>query len=110
MKRPRGSSTDQNQPSISVEHIMDELRRRSSRKAVAGMERFGIQAGMALGVSVPQLRFLAKKTGTDHELAQKLWKTGIHEARILASMLDDPSRVSEEQMERWARDFDSWDV
>jgi 3-methyladenine DNA glycosylase AlkD len=74
------------------------------------MERFGIQTSMALGASIPQLRILAKKTRTDHELAQKLWKTGIHEARILASMLDDPSKVSEDQMERWARDFDSWDV
>jgi 3-methyladenine DNA glycosylase AlkD len=110
MKRPKESSTDQNQPPISVEHLITELRRRSSPKAVAGMERFGIQTGMALGVSIPQLRILAKKTGTDHELAQKLWKTGIHEARILASMLDDPSKVSEDQMERWARDFDSWDV
>jgi len=110
MTRPEESSTDQNQPSISVEHIIAELRRRGSPKAVAGMERFGIQAGRALGVSIPQLRFLAKKTGTDHELAQKLWKTGIHEARILASMLDDPLKVSEDQMERWARDFDSWDV
>jgi 3-methyladenine DNA glycosylase AlkD len=110
MKSPEAFSTDQNQPPISVEHLIAELRRTGSPKAVAGMERFGIQAGMTLGVSIPQFRFLAKKTGTDHELAQKLWKTGIHEARMLASMLDDSSRVSEEQMERWARDFDSWDV
>ena len=110
MKRPDASSEDQNQAPISVEHIITELRRRSNPKAVAGMERFGIQTGTALGVSIPELRILAKKTGTDHELAQKLWKTGIHEARILASMLDDPSKVSEDQMERWARDFDSWDV
>ena len=89
---------------------MGELRRRASPKAVAGMARFGIQTGKALGVSIPQLRDVAKHVGTNHELAQKLWKTGIHEARILASMIDDPEKVSEDQMERWGTDFDSWDV
>jgi 3-methyladenine DNA glycosylase AlkD len=74
------------------------------------MSRFGIQTGMALGVSNPQLRDLAKKVRTSHELAEKLWKTRIHEARILASMIDDPAKVSEDQMEKWAADFDSWDV
>lgn len=89
---------------------MAGLRNRGTPQAVAGMRRFGIQTGMALGVSVPQLRELAKKLGTQHDLAQELWKTGIHEARILASMIDDPSKVTEDQMDKWAADFDSWDV
>ena len=110
MKRLRMTSSDQHRPSISVEPIMGELKRRGSPKAVIGMARFGIQTGTAFGVSISQLRDLAKRTGTDHELAQKLWKTGIHEARILASMIDNPDKVSEDQMERWAMDFDSWDV
>ena len=98
------------QPSITLEYVIDEIKRRGSPKAVAGMARFGIETGTAFGVSIPQLRYLAKKVGTNHELAQKLWKTGIHEARILASMIDDSTRVSEAQMEKWAADFDSWDV
>jgi 3-methyladenine DNA glycosylase AlkD len=110
MKRLGLTSSDQHQSSISVEPIINELKRRGSEKAVNGMARFAIQTGKAFGVSIPQLRDLAKGTGTDHELAQKLWKTGIHEARILASMIDDPSKVSEDQMEEWAADFDSWDV
>jgi 3-methyladenine DNA glycosylase AlkD len=89
---------------------MDELQQRGNPKTVVGMARFGIQTGKALGVSIPQLREMVKQAGTNHELAQKLWKTGIHEARILASMIDDPEKVSEDQMERWAADFDSWDV
>jgi len=89
---------------------MEDLRRRSSPKAVAGMSRFGIQTSMALGVSIPQLRDISKKVGISHDLAQELWKTRIHEARILASMIDDPTKVSEDQMEEWAADFDSWDV
>jgi 3-methyladenine DNA glycosylase AlkD len=89
---------------------MDELRRGGSPRAVAGMSRFGIQTGTALGVSIPKIREVARRVGTHHNLAQSLWKTGIHEARILACMMDDPSKVSEDQMEKWASDFDSWDV
>jgi len=109
MKRHISTPSDHPAP-ISLKHLMDELRRRSSPKAVAGMSRFGIQTSMALGVSIPQLRDVAKEVGTNHDLAQELWKTRIHEARILASMIDDPTKVSEDQTEEWAADFDSWDV
>jgi len=95
---------------MSVELIVQELSKRGSSKAREGMSRFGIQTSKALGVSIPQIRDLAKKIGTNHELAQQLWITEIHEARILASLVDDPAKVSENQMEKWARDFDSWDV
>src|ERR1700757_472317 len=95
---------------LPVELIVQELSKRGSSKAREGMSRFGIITGKALGVSIPQIRDLAKKIGTNHELAQELWITEIHEARILASMVDDPAKVSESQMEKWARDFDSWDV
>lgn len=74
------------------------------------MARFGINPDRALGVRIPDLRRLAKQVGTDHSLALGLWKTGIHEARILASMIDDPAAVTERQMESWAGDFDSWDL
>lgn len=74
------------------------------------MARFGINPDRALGVRIPDLRRLAKQVGTDHSLALGLWKTGIHEARILASMIDDPASVTERQMESWAGDFDSWDL
>ncbi len=79
-------------------------------KAVAGMARFGIKGSEVLGVSVPNLRQLARKAGKSHRLAIGLWETEIHEARIVASMVDEPADVTEEQMENWARDFDSWDL
>jgi 3-methyladenine DNA glycosylase AlkD len=110
MMTSRLTRTIEQEPLISVEHLIDELERMGSPKAVAGMSRFGIQTGAALGVSVPKIREIARKVGTRHDLAQGLWKTGIHEARILAGMIDDPAEVSEEQMEKWASDFDSWDV
>lgn len=74
------------------------------------MARYGINPKKLYGVSIPALRKLAKEVGKDHKLAAGLWKTGVHEARILASMVDDPDKVSEAQADRWAKDFDSWDV
>lgn len=74
------------------------------------MAKFGINPKGALGVSMPALRELGKEIGQDHKLAAQLWKSGIHEAKILASLIDDPAQVDEKQMDRWARDFDSWDV
>jgi len=74
------------------------------------MARFGINPKNTLGVSIPFLRKTARELGKGHGLALELWKSGLHEARILASMVDEPSKVSETQMERWVADFDSWDV
>lgn len=78
--------------------------------AVKGMARFGIATDGALGISVPSLRLLARRLGRDHALALFLWKSGVHEARILAAMVDEPSKVTEGQMEAWVSGFDSWDV
>ena len=74
------------------------------------MARFGIESTTALGVSVPALRKLAREIGRDHELAAKLWSSGLHEARTLAALVDDPALVTEAQMEAWALALDSWDV
>jgi 3-methyladenine DNA glycosylase AlkD len=75
-----------------------------------GMERVGINTERALGVSIPDLRSLARQHRRDHTLALDLWRTRIHEARILASMIDDPALVTDEQMEDWVVGFDSWDI
>jgi len=75
-----------------------------------GMARFGINVSNALGISMPKMRQLGKDIGKDHLLALALWDSNIHEARILASLVDDPKQVTESQMDRWAADFESWDV
>lgn len=93
-----------------IEKYLKQLRSFSDPQAVAGMARFGINPDNTLGVSIPILRKMAKEIGKNHALAQQLWSSGIHEARILAGMVDDPGEVTVEQMERWAADFDSWDV
>ncbi len=91
-------------------NILQQLELLSNPEAVAGMARFGISSSNTYGVSIPALRKMAREIGKDHALAQQLWSSGIHEARILAGMIDVPELVTEEQMESWASDFDSWDV
>jgi 3-methyladenine DNA glycosylase AlkD len=93
-----------------AEAILAELRAQGSAANVAGMARYGICADGTLGVPLPALRAVAKRVGRDHALAQELWASGVHEARMLAGFVDVPAEVTEEQMERWAADFDSWDV
>lgn len=79
-------------------------------KNIAGMIRFGISAKGALGVPVPKLRGLAKKIGTNHILALKLWRTNLHEGRILATMIADKDLMTSSQADAWVKDFDSWDT
>jgi 3-methyladenine DNA glycosylase AlkD len=90
--------------------IIKKLKSLSNPKAVEGMARYGINPNNTFGVSIPNQRQMAKGIGKNHDLAQKLWKSGIHEARILASMIDEAKLVTGAQMEDWVRDFDSWDV
>ena len=77
---------------------------------LAGMARYGIGGGTAIGVTVAELRALAKELGRSHELAAGLWDSGVHEARILASLVEERDRVDEAQLDRWAADLGSWDL
>lgn len=95
---------------ITSQTILTELRAQANPANVAGMARYGINPQGTLGISIPTLRAIAKRTGKDHALALELWESGLHEARILASLVDDPRQVDEAQAERWAAQFDSWDV
>ncbi|NYZ79516.1 DNA alkylation repair protein [Candidatus Micrarchaeota archaeon] len=90
--------------------VMEKLKSLSDPKAVEGMARFGINPHNTYGVSIPNIRKIAKEAGRNHLLAQQLWESGVHEARILACMIDDPKMVGEGQIESWVRGFDSWDV
>jgi len=90
--------------------IISKLQRLSNPQAVAGMARYGINPAKIYGVSIPNLRSIAKEIGTDHELALDLWNSGIHEARIIAGMIADPDRTTERLADSWVKDFDSWDV
>jgi len=95
---------------LDYEQVIRELKSRANPKNVEGMARFGINPKNTLGVCTPELIAISKKIGTNHALAQKLWDSGIHEARIIAAVIADPEKTTESQMESWVSDFDSWDV
>lgn len=98
------------EPAPTAAAILRRLRRLANPANVTGMARFGINPSGTLGIPMPVLRRIAREIGTDHALAQALWASGVHEAHILAAFVDDPARVTRAQMNRWAADFDSWDV
>jgi len=95
---------------MEFEQVLEEMKAVANPKSLEGMKKFGINTKKAYGVSIPDLRKLAKTIGKNHELAQRLWDSQIHEGRILASMIDDVNKVTEEQMDSWTDEFDSWDV
>ena len=95
---------------MTVPEILAWLERRGTRKNVAGMARYAIVAKKVYGVSVADLRELARKVGRSHATALALWKTGWYEARMLTAFVDEPDKVTPAQMDRWARDFDNWAI
>ena len=90
--------------------ILAELEALSDPEALPFMEKYGITPTRAFGVSIPDLRRIAKEAGVDHSLASRLWKKDTRETRILASMIDDPNVVTEEQVDGWVREFDYWEI
>ena len=90
--------------------IVAYLRTLANPMNVAGMARYGINSQDALGVNMPVLRQLARQHRRNHALALALWQSGIHEARIMAALVDDPQQVTVPQMEAWVHDFASWDI
>jgi 3-methyladenine DNA glycosylase AlkD len=92
--------------------LLAELERNGSEQFRADMSsRYGIvTADRVFGTPMAKIKQIAKGVGHDHQLAEALWKTGVYEARMLASLVDDPERVTPAQMTRWAKDFDNWAV
>ena len=95
---------------MKCEDVIKKLESLANPKNVEGMARFGINPENNLGVSVTTIRGLAKEIGKNHELALELWDAGIHDTRMLAPHVDIPSQVTKDQMEKWVKDFNSWDV
>src|SRR5580658_43224 len=95
---------------MTTNQILKRLRVAGSAANVAGMSRYGIRPAKAYGVATPVIRSLAKELGRDTQLASALWSANVLEARILATMIADPLRIPEAEVERWVRDFDCWSV
>jgi 3-methyladenine DNA glycosylase AlkD len=95
---------------VSVKKVLDKLKKKADSQQLEAMARYGMVTVKRYGVTIPDLRKIAREYGKNHNLAIDLWETGITEARILASMIDEPQKVTEKQMEEWVQDFNSWDV
>lgn len=93
-----------------IDSVIEKLKSYSVPENKAGMAKFGIETKYALGVSIPNIRKTAKQIGKDHTFALELWKTKVHEVRMVACLVADPKRVTEKQMEEWVKEFNSWDV
>ncbi len=90
--------------------IIQKLESLANPEAIKGMARFGTNPEHTYLISIPNLRETTRETWIDHDLAKQLWTTGIHKARILTGMIDNPMLVTGKQMEAWVKDFDSWDI
>ncbi len=93
-----------------VQSALEWLERHATARDRDNLARFNITAERAFGVSMANIKVLAKRLGRDHELALALWETGWYEARMLTSFVDEPERVTAAQMERWTREFDNWGI
>jgi len=93
-----------------VATVLAELKALGSERNRAGMARFGINTDKAFGVSIAAMTPLVRKYRRNHALAEALWASGCHEARILAAFVEEPDKVGKTQMNAWAAAFDSWDV
>jgi 3-methyladenine DNA glycosylase AlkD len=110
-KKPsRASGGREKLPQWTKSAVLRELKEVADPQVRAKMAYFGVHVPKAHGISAPVLHQFAKHIGKDHQLAQELWATGIHEARILAALIGESEKVTAAEMDRWARDFDSWDV
>lgn len=95
---------------MDYKEVMSRLKSLSDPTAVEGMAKYGINPEKNLGVSVGQIRKLAKEIGKDHKLALRLWSTGIRDARFLSATIDEPDKVTEAQLEEMVLDLNSWDI
>jgi 3-methyladenine DNA glycosylase AlkD len=109
-RRSKKSAEREKSPLWAKAAVLRELKEVADPQVRAKMAYFGVQVSKAHGISAPVLHQFAKHIGKDHRLAQELWATGIHEARILATLIGESDRVTAAEMDRWVRDFDSWDV
>ena len=97
-------------PSSSAADLIAHLQTLRSEDGIAGMARFGIVTGNALGISNPQLRSIARLARKDHPRALALWQSGIREARLLALMTSEPKRLTADEAKAFAEDFNSWEI
>jgi 3-methyladenine DNA glycosylase AlkD len=107
----RGAAPDEDvSAELQVSLALAALKKASTKQDFDNLKRFGIDAKKAFGVSMKNLQKIAKSLGRSHELAEPLWRTGWYEARSMCAFIDEPERVTPQQMDRWAKEFDNWAI
>jgi 3-methyladenine DNA glycosylase AlkD len=97
-------------PAEKAKSALGWLERHATKATRDGMARYGVPSDNALGVTMANMKVLAKEIGPSHEVAAALWDIGVYEARMVAALVDEPARVTAAQMDRWAKDFDNWGI
>ena len=93
-----------------LQSALAQLHKKSSASVIASQQRFAIDTAFSIGVKIPDIRNIAQHYKNNHQLALQLWETNIHEAQILATIIDDPKQVTKAQVKKWIGDLNSWDV
>jgi 3-methyladenine DNA glycosylase AlkD len=101
---------DKSNQTPTLSSTLAALKSKSTAKDIANLARFAINPTKFYGVSMANLKQLAKQIGRNHELAAELWDSGWYEARMLATLIDEPARVTAAQMNRWCKAFDNWGI
>lgn len=95
---------------MDFDDIIHELEENSNEDFAENMKRFGIRYVKSYGLRLPQIRKIAKACGKNHELALQLWNHGYHETYLLATLVEDPEKVTSSQLDEWVNSFYSWDL
>ncbi|MFA6806506.1 MAG: DNA alkylation repair protein [Bacteroidales bacterium] len=93
-----------------AEQVLSHLFSLSNKDKIKQAEYFGVKSNNILGITAPELRAIAKEIKTNHPLALKLWETNYHEARMLSTMIADPTQITIKEIDIWVKDFDSWAI
>src|SRR5271166_5837562 len=109
-KRSNSARRSKSTRTWTKDEVLRELKSVADPKVRAKLSYFGVNVPKAYGISTPVLHAFARHIGKNQALAEQLWSTGIHEARILAALVGESEKITAAQMERWVRDFDSWDL
>ena len=108
MARRQGPASKVLSVEAQVESALLWLKRHSKKSTREGMARYAIPSDHAYGVAMKDIKTLGQTIGRNHELAAALWETEVYEARMLASFVGDPEKLTPAEMDRWCRDFDNW--
>lgn len=95
---------------MELNDILETFKSLANEANLEGMARFGIKSETAFGVNIPVLRKMAREIGKNHSLALQLWEQPYHEAKLLATLVADPKQTDSLMMEKWVKDFYSWDI